>query len=389
MAINMPALDIQDAPQQPQPEADLPGQGRQFFESYTQIPNYLIDEHFDLPPAAFKVYALILRKTVGWGKEWDEIGYSQFKGMDDRSIRNAVDKLVKAGLIFVHKRPRNERGEQPTFIYEVNLYGEPHYPGKTGGKILPYRKPTHDPSPQNADTPSPQNADTPIGKMRNTKESLKEKEKENNKGEAPVKEAQPEPANVVVDNSFFSDKAKRDLALIRVEMPGIELKKAEKLARLEKGEARIKAVAAAARKRADENPEGYFISCLEKNWKINEPGRAPGLQPGRVAPEPGPEAAKTQPTQAYLEKQARLKAQKEAEALKDEAARAERGRRCREIYDNLATQYEPYVMSQIKFTTHIYDVKRILASCDRHTPDSVIKFGEGYIEALLQEGAAI
>lgn len=285
------------------------------------------------------------KKDSRYGKAFTSYsGLSKLTGMSNQSISKALKRLEDLGLIELDRRPGD------TTFYVIREHGSPAliealkntpHTKRQGGFNRP--KDTFTPSTEwratptlNGGHPSTEwRATPPLNRDKRNQLTNPKKESKQQQGEAPVIEAQTGPTNVVVvDKSFFSDKAREDLTLIRELMPDIELKKAEKLARLEKGEARIRSVAAAARKRADENPEGYFIRCLENGWNVGE------------APAP-----KTQPTQAYLEKQARLQAEKAASALKDEAAQSPSNQAVIEV-ENPATPLE----SEFKALVESYGV---------------------------------
>ena len=72
--------------------------------NFTQTPNILIDEWLPiLSPTEFKLIMVIVRKTFGWHKESDTISLKQLvkaTGMSKQGCINAIDGLVKHGLIF-------------------------------------------------------------------------------------------------------------------------------------------------------------------------------------------------------------------------------------------------------------------------------------------------
>ena len=74
-----------------------------------QMPNAIFDdtEFVNLSDAAFRCYAFIVRKTRGWNKSHDKISLSQFMAMrktGKRATQNALDELVKSGLIVCTKK---------------------------------------------------------------------------------------------------------------------------------------------------------------------------------------------------------------------------------------------------------------------------------------------
>lgn len=77
-----------------------------FIPNSFQLPNAFVDEMLDkVSGNACKVYLLIVRKTRGWNKEKDRISYSQIQKISGikshETIKNALDELVKIGLILV------------------------------------------------------------------------------------------------------------------------------------------------------------------------------------------------------------------------------------------------------------------------------------------------
>jgi hypothetical protein len=75
---------------------------------YTKFSNYVFDHIMpELSPAAFKVLMFIIRRTLGWRKECDEISYSQFMegtGIgSEHTIKKAIDELDSKGYIKVDR----------------------------------------------------------------------------------------------------------------------------------------------------------------------------------------------------------------------------------------------------------------------------------------------
>jgi len=72
-------------------------------EPFTALPNIYVDEHLaELSGAETKVLIVILRKTVGWQKESDEISLSQIEkitGLARHSVIAALRGLMKRGLV--------------------------------------------------------------------------------------------------------------------------------------------------------------------------------------------------------------------------------------------------------------------------------------------------
>lgn len=75
-----------------------------FLPNSFQIPNALIDELIaDISPNALKCYLVIVRKTVGWSKEWDFIPTTQlmeFTGIKKKqTVYSAIAELEELRLI--------------------------------------------------------------------------------------------------------------------------------------------------------------------------------------------------------------------------------------------------------------------------------------------------
>lgn len=87
-----------------------------------QVPNFLIDELMQkMSPNALKCYLLIVRKTIGWAKEYDAISASQFckfTGIKkDNTVFKALKELEEMELI-----ERVSKIGQPTFYKVVTVY---------------------------------------------------------------------------------------------------------------------------------------------------------------------------------------------------------------------------------------------------------------------------
>ncbi|MBD3843638.1 MAG: replication protein, partial [Campylobacterales bacterium] len=81
-----------------------------------QVPNFLVDELMPkMSPNALKCYLLIVRKTIGWAKEYDAISASQFckfTGIKkDNTVYKALRELEEMELI-----------ERVSQIGQPNLY---------------------------------------------------------------------------------------------------------------------------------------------------------------------------------------------------------------------------------------------------------------------------
>lgn len=87
-----------------------------------QVPNFLIDELMPkMSPNALKCYLLIVRKTIGWAKEYDAISASQFckfTGIKkDNTVFKALKELEEMELI-----ERVSKIGQPTLYKVVTVY---------------------------------------------------------------------------------------------------------------------------------------------------------------------------------------------------------------------------------------------------------------------------
>jgi phage replication O-like protein O len=74
---------------------------------YTTIPNIVFDLSTDLDPYSFKVLMYIIRKTLGWHKQYDRISLSQLTemtGISKDQVRRSLNKLQKLKLIACAKK---------------------------------------------------------------------------------------------------------------------------------------------------------------------------------------------------------------------------------------------------------------------------------------------
>jgi len=89
-----------------------------------QVPNFLIDELMSkMSPNSLKCYLLIVRKTIGWSKEYDAISASQFMDFTgikkDDTVFKALKELEEMNLI---ERISNKKVGKPTFYKVVTVY---------------------------------------------------------------------------------------------------------------------------------------------------------------------------------------------------------------------------------------------------------------------------
>ncbi len=70
---------------------------------YTKVPDLLIDKLMkNLSEAELKILLTIIRQTIGWNKDKDQISHSQFKeksGLSARSITAAIEALSNRNVI--------------------------------------------------------------------------------------------------------------------------------------------------------------------------------------------------------------------------------------------------------------------------------------------------
>jgi len=67
-----------------------------FIPNSFQVPNILVDEVISsVSPNALKCYLIIIRKTTGWGKEWDKISTTQIMELSGIKKKNTVYKATK------------------------------------------------------------------------------------------------------------------------------------------------------------------------------------------------------------------------------------------------------------------------------------------------------
>lgn len=90
-------------------------------DNYTVFDNYVLDVVMpSLSPTAWKVLCLIVRKTKGWGKEGDQLSYSQIREgtgiSSDQTVNRALAALLERGYIVVI-----DRGEWEAAEYRLNM----------------------------------------------------------------------------------------------------------------------------------------------------------------------------------------------------------------------------------------------------------------------------
>lgn len=89
--------------------------------NHTQISNAFIDEWMrELSPYSVVLFLIIARKTIGWHKACDKIGYSQLvqlSGFSINAIKKYLKPLVERGLVFQDKV---KHGKGYMYSYEID-----------------------------------------------------------------------------------------------------------------------------------------------------------------------------------------------------------------------------------------------------------------------------
>ena len=93
-----------------------------FITNSFQVPNAFVDEAmFELSGNAVKCYLFIMRKTLGWQKEWDYIPTTQFHLITGikkpHTVYDAIKELEMCGLLRVVK----ERGKVSGYAINLEL----------------------------------------------------------------------------------------------------------------------------------------------------------------------------------------------------------------------------------------------------------------------------
>lgn len=88
-----------------------------------QITNAFVDEAMDkISDASVKIYLLIVRKTRGWGKDFDSLSLSQLEDLSGKSrptVVKCLNELVRVGL--VNKHPPSVYGNVYSLIENYNI----------------------------------------------------------------------------------------------------------------------------------------------------------------------------------------------------------------------------------------------------------------------------
>lgn len=90
--------------------------------NYTQTPNILFDEHMaDMSEAELKVVLAVVRKTLGWQKQRDQLSLSQLMeltGLSRQGVVNGVEAAIKRGVI--DKQPKGQSFTYGLVVNEVD-----------------------------------------------------------------------------------------------------------------------------------------------------------------------------------------------------------------------------------------------------------------------------
>lgn len=69
---------------------------------FTKVPNYFFEHMADMEKCEMAVVLLVIRKTIGYLKDWDEISLSQFMketGMNKPSVHKGIQSALDRGII--------------------------------------------------------------------------------------------------------------------------------------------------------------------------------------------------------------------------------------------------------------------------------------------------
>lgn len=143
--------------------------------NYTQIPNAIFDYWMPiLSPGEFKVLLAIARKTFGWHKERERISLRQLAeltGLNKRSIKGMVDKLVDHGIVIKIKSTDPFDGSDAPNQYEINVTETDSKEGEKCIKDVPQRE--FSSPPLGISVPSPPSSASIYKKKKETKERTK------------------------------------------------------------------------------------------------------------------------------------------------------------------------------------------------------------------------
>jgi hypothetical protein len=138
-----------------------------------QLPNALVDILMkDMSPNALKCYLVIVRKTKGWGKEWDTISIAQLKETtgikQDDTIYKVVKELIECGLIETVKN----LGKMTFYRVAIKNKVPPKNSSSTKKSTTPKKQDWVLPKNRSSTTPKKQDTTKDTTKTTLTKETL-------------------------------------------------------------------------------------------------------------------------------------------------------------------------------------------------------------------------
>ena len=92
-------------------------------KKYTKVPNEFLEALIQLPfrGCEFQAALFIIRKTVGFHKEQDEISISQFEKALQRSRPTIIKALKNLQLVKVAKLVRQSKSKRHSNLWAINL----------------------------------------------------------------------------------------------------------------------------------------------------------------------------------------------------------------------------------------------------------------------------
>lgn len=80
---------------------------------FTKVENTFLDwitSQSWLTSLDWRIVVFILRKTIGWNKEWDKISFSQFQKLkcSRQGIQDSLERLEKHGVIQVERKGKGK-----------------------------------------------------------------------------------------------------------------------------------------------------------------------------------------------------------------------------------------------------------------------------------------
>lgn len=116
---------------------------------FTKVPNYFFEHMADMDKCEQSVVLLVIRKTIGYQKEWDRISFSQFvneAGLERASVDKGIKAAINRGIIerretknsFEYRlcEPQNGSKNEPFFNDNATEIGSKNEP-KTSSENEP------------------------------------------------------------------------------------------------------------------------------------------------------------------------------------------------------------------------------------------------------------